>query len=273
MSNTIELKPSTRAADPAWPPKHDLFGVKISATNYDEAVDRIMIAAQKRQSAVAAFMAVHALVSAATDAEQRRRVNQFEIAAPDGQPVRAALNVFHKAGLTDRVYGPEMTVRLCRRAAELGIGVYFYGSYADVVEKLRENLMRQIPNLKIVGCEEGFVKPLTPAEDAALVKRINDSGAGLVFIGMGCPKQEAFAAAHRDAIHAVQLCVGAAFDFHAGLKKMAPPWMQRRGLEWLFRLTQEPKRLWKRYLVTNSLFCLYFAKRLMTGGPMGAAAR
>lgn len=253
------------AGQPAWPAKHDVFGVGISATTYEEAVERIMHAAMRRESAVAAFMSSHALVCAAADAAQRNNVNSFEIAAPDGQPVRAALNVFHKAGLTDRVYGPETMLRLCRRAAELGVPVYFYGSYENVVEKMKENLLARFPKLKIVGCEPGFVKPLTPQEDAALVERINASGAGLVFIGMGAPKQEAFAAAHRDKIKAVQLCVGAAFDLHAGLKKMAPAWMQRRGLEWVYRLTQEPKRLWKRYLVTNSLFCLYFARRYAMG--------
>ena len=101
--------------------------------------------------------------------------------------------------------------------------------------------------------------------DAAVVERINRSGAGLVFIGLGCPRQEQFAMAHRDSIHAVQLCVGAAFDFHAGTKGIAPPWMQKRGTEWLFRLVQEPRRLLKRYLATNTLFCLLVMRRLLLG--------
>lgn len=248
-----------------FPIKHDVFGVGVSATDYQRCADALMSAAQRRQGAIATFMAVHALMSAATDPAHRDRVNQFDVAAPDGQPVRAALNWFHKANLTDRVYGPKMMLCLCERAAAAGVSVYIYGSYPDVVKRLRENLLRRFPTLKIAGCEEGFVRPLTPAEDAALVQRINDSGAGLVFVGMGCPKQEIFAFEHRHSINAVQLCVGAAFDFHAGLKKMAPGWMQRLSLEWLFRLTQEPSRLWKRYLVTNTQFCLMFARKCCTG--------
>lgn len=250
---------------PGFPPKHDIFGVGVSATDYERCADALMAAAQRRQPAIATFMAVHALISAATDPAHRERVNHFDVAAPDGQPVRAALNFFYKANLTDRVYGPKMMLKLCERAAAAGVGIYIYGSYADVVERLRQNLLALFPSLRIVGCEEGFVKPLTPAEDAALVQRINDSGAGLVFVGMGCPKQEIFAFEHRNKIKAVQLCVGAAFDFHAGTKKMAPRWMQRFALEWLFRLTQEPKRLWKRYLLTNSQFCLLFARRCLAG--------
>jgi N-acetylglucosaminyldiphosphoundecaprenol N-acetyl-beta-D-mannosaminyltransferase len=110
------------------------------------------------------------------------------------------------------------------------------------------------PGLIIVGAEAPPFRALTPEEDEQMVERINASGAGLLFIGLGCPKQDHFAADHAGRIQAVQLCVGAAFDFHAGNKRTAPAWMQRRGLEWMFRLCQEPRRLWKRYLVTNTLF-------------------
>ncbi|HEV3136869.1 MAG TPA: WecB/TagA/CpsF family glycosyltransferase, partial [Pirellulales bacterium] len=110
------------------------------------------------------------------------------------------------------------------------------------------------PALTIAGAESPPFRSLSPEEDAAMIDRVNASGAGLFFIGLGCPKQDYFAADHADRIRAVQLCVGAAFDFHAGTKATAPEWMQRRGLEWLFRLYQEPRRLWKRYLVTNSIF-------------------
>jgi N-acetylglucosaminyldiphosphoundecaprenol N-acetyl-beta-D-mannosaminyltransferase len=115
-------------------------------------------------------------------------------------------------------------------------------------------LRRAFPELVIAGAESPPFRPLAPDEDAAMVERINDSGAGLVFIGLGCPKQDYFAAEHADRIRAVQICVGAAFDFLAGTKPLAPAWMQRSGTAWIFRLCQEPKRLWKRYLVTNSIF-------------------
>lgn len=124
----------------------------------------------------------------------------------------------------------------------------------QVVEKLRDNLLDRLPDLEIAGYESPPFRPLTPEEDAEVVRRINNSGAGIVFIGLGCPKQDLFAYEHRDRIHAIQVCVGAAFDFHAGSQPMAPSWMQKRGLEWLYRLIQEPRRLWRRYLVTNSVF-------------------
>jgi N-acetylglucosaminyldiphosphoundecaprenol N-acetyl-beta-D-mannosaminyltransferase len=128
-------------------------------------------------------------------------------------------------------------------------------------------LIQKFPRLRIAGAEAPPFRRLTPEEDEAMVQRINASGAGLVFIGLGCPKQDHFAADHMDHIQAVQVCVGAAFDFHAGNKRTAPAWMQRRGLEWLFRLFQEPRRLWKRYLVTNTLFLVKLARQWLGFKP------
>ena len=248
-----------------WPVKKELFGVQISPTSYEEAIEPIMTAARDRQSAVVTFLPVHGLVTAAQDSDYRAKINAFDIVAPDGQPVRWALNKFHKAGLRDRVYGPEMMIRLCRRAADAGIGIYLYGSTPDTLHKLRERLLEAMPGLIIAGHESPPFRTLTEPEVRDTVQRINDSGAGLVFIGLGCPKQDQFAFDHRNEIKAVQLCVGAAFDFHAGTKKTAPAWMQKRGLEWLFRLTQEPGRLWRRYVETNSIFVALVAKRLLFG--------
>jgi exopolysaccharide biosynthesis WecB/TagA/CpsF family protein len=241
-----------------WPAKHDLFGVQVSATNYREACEVILAAARNRMSAVVSLHAVHAVVTASGDPELREKVNRFELVAPDGQPVRWALNRLYHAGLTDRVYGPELMLRLCDGAAREGVPIYLYGGSPSVVEALQLRLPERFPELKIAGAESPPFRTLTAAEDAAVVRRINDSGAGIVFIGLGCPKQDHFAADHRDVIRGVQVCVGAAFDFHAGHKKIAPRWMQQRGLEWLFRLCQEPRRLWKRYLVTNTVFVAKF---------------
>ena len=265
MQTTTATESTTTTAT-NWPPKHSIFGVTISATDYEEAARAVMAAARRRQGGTATHLAVHALVTAATDDSYRMKVNAFEVVAPDGQPVRWALNRFAGTQLTDRVYGPEFMMRLCKRAADAGVGVYLYGSKPEVVRALAANLQDRFPALRVVGCEPSLFRPLTAEEDAAFVRRVSDSGAGLLFLGLGCPLQETFAYEHRHAIKAVQLCVGAAFDFHAGNKRMAPPWMQRRGLEWLFRLTQEPMRLWRRYLVTNAVFCLLFARRLVVGG-------
>jgi exopolysaccharide biosynthesis WecB/TagA/CpsF family protein len=200
-------------------------------------------------------------------------MNAFDIIAPDGQPVRWALNKFHKANLNDRVYGPELTIRLCGAAAEAGVPIYLYGSSPEVIELLSTNLIAKYPTLQIVGKESPPFRALTPEEDLEVIDRINASGAGLVFLGTGCPKQELFAYNHRESIKGVQLCVGAAFDFHAGKKKIAPAWMQKRGLEWLYRLCSEPRRLWKRYFVTNSIFVLLVLRELFRGGKREAAIR
>jgi len=242
------------AADFAWPEKLDLFGIGVTPTDYDRATAAIIQAAQAGAGGVVACQAVHAVVTAACDAELREKVNRFDLVTPDGQPVRWALNLLHGAGLQDRVYGPELTMRLCHRAAAEGVPVYFYGGGPAVVEELVRRMQEQLPELIVAGYESPPFRPLTEEEDAEMVRRVNESGAGLMFIGLGCPKQDHFAHDHRDRIAAVQLCVGAAFDFHAGRKSQAPRWMQRRGLEWLYRLIQEPRRLWRRYLVTNSIF-------------------
>ena len=140
-----------------------------------------------------------------------------------------------------------------------------------MLEKLQANLARLCPGLVVAGGEAPPFRPLTPAEDRAVVERIRASGAGLVFIGLGCPKQDLFAHDHRPQLEAVQVCVGAAFDLHAGIRQMAPAWVQRRGLEWLYRLLQEPGRLWRRYLVTNSIFLVKLTAALARRRWLGSS--
>lgn len=262
---STDVMPAATTAEIAWPKRHNLFGLEISATHYQEVVDALIFAAETRTPAIASFLPVHGVVTAARNAQYREAVNKFQIVAPDGQPVRWALNHFHNTGLQDRVYGPEITLRLCAAAATRGLKIYLYGSYPQVLEKLQAKLIALFPNLQIVGAESPPFRPLTAEEDHVVAQRINASGAQLLFLGLGLPRQDEFAFRHRSTIYAVQCCVGAAFDFHAGTKKMAPQWMQKRGLEWLFRLSTEPRRLGKRYLVTNSLF-VYLVARKSVGG-------
>jgi N-acetylglucosaminyldiphosphoundecaprenol N-acetyl-beta-D-mannosaminyltransferase len=251
------------SAPAPWPRKYPVLGVGVSATTYDDAVAAIMAAACDGRRGIVDAAAVHAVVTAARDPVLKEKVNGFDMVVPDGQPVRWALNLLHRTGLRDRVYGPELMLRLCRRAAEDGIGVYLYGSAPPVIERLRANLLRAFPALRIVGWESPPFRPLTAEEDAETVARLRASGARVVFIGLGCPRQDEFAHAHRDLVDAVLICVGAAFDFHAGTKRMAPAWMQRRGLEWLFRLAAEPRRLWRRYAVTNGIFLARLSRELI----------
>ena len=249
----------------SWPFKKDLLGVEISVTDYDELCRLFITAAQQREPALASFLPVHGVVTAAMDPAYRHRINSFDVIAPDGQPVRWALNWLHNAQLPDRVSGPELMLKLCDHAAREGVGIYLYGSTGDTLDNLRANLEALYPNLQIVGTESPPFRQLTQNENDAAIDRINASGAGLVFIGLGLPRQDFFAYNNRHRINAVQLCVGAAFDFHAGKKKLAPPWMQKSGLEWTYRLIQEPRRLWKRYLVTNTMFVYLMTKRLLRG--------
>ena len=265
------LEPSLRLTKPesagiACPAKRDLFGVKVSITDYTRTVNYLIDLAKRRQPALVDFAPANILVEAASNPEFRARINDFDLVCPDGQPVRWCLNHFHDAQLSDRVYGPNCTLLLCEAAEREGISVYLYGASPETLALLQTKLADRFPRLIIAGAESPPFRPLTEAEDAAAIERINRSGAGLVFLGIGSPKQENFAWSHRDSINGVQLCVGAAFDFIAGTKRMAPAWMQRRGLEWLFRLVTEPKRLLKRYTVTNSLFIAYVVREKLRRG-------
>ena len=255
-----------------WPTKYDLFGVQVSATTYDEAVDALTLAAERRVPAIASLHAVHALITASDDEELRDIVNSFELIGPDGQPVRWALNLLHGTQLKQRVYGPELMLRLCQRAAETQLPIFLYGGTPDVLAALASNLVSRYPELQIAGSYAPPFRPLTCEERTDVIDQMRASRARLVFIGLGAPKQDRFAHEMRGEINAVFVCVGAAFDFHAGIKRMAPAWMQRSGLEWLYRLLQEPRRLWKRYVVTNSLFLwkLFVARYMKSRRPPSA---
>lgn len=246
------------------PRKFDLFGVGVSAVDYEAALQWVIEAAREGRSACVDHMPVHGLMTATADPAFAADIGRFDIVAPDGQPVRWALNHFHGVGLRDRVYGPTFTLLLCEAAAAEGLPVYLYGSTAETVERLCDNLLARFPTLRIAGRESPPFGPLDEAEEREAVARINRSGARIVFIGLGCPKQERFAARHKGAIRAVMVCVGAAFDFHAGRVDQAPRWMQERGLEWLFRLMKEPRRLAGRYLTTNSRFLWRFAREALS---------
>jgi exopolysaccharide biosynthesis WecB/TagA/CpsF family protein len=264
-SETVELEKTKVQTPMRWPDKKDLLGVEVSSTNYDELARICVQAARRGESGLLTFLPVHGIVTASLDQAYRYRINAFDVVAPDGQPVRWALNILHKAKLPDRVCGPTMMDKLCARAAEEGIGIYLYGSTNETLDRLSARLEDAYPAIRIVGIESPPFRDLTEKENQEACDRINASGAGFVFIGLGCPRQDVFAHYNRNRINALQLCVGAAFDFHAGNKKIAPRWMQKSGTEWLFRLLQEPGRLWKRYLLTNTAFVLLMTRRLISG--------
>jgi N-acetylglucosaminyldiphosphoundecaprenol N-acetyl-beta-D-mannosaminyltransferase len=250
--------------------KVDLFGIKYSVTNYDSAVNQIMVyvdllnrLGESRVGFGVTALAVHGLIEGYSQAELKSQINNIDLVVPDGQPVRWAMNWLHNTKLKDRVYGPTLMLKVLYAAQLRNLPVYFYGSKQETLDLLGNNLKQQFPDLNIVGMQADRFRDSSEEEKIQDRKMITDSGAKIVFVGRGCPRQEKWVVDNKDHIPAVLIAVGAAFDFHAGTVKQAPTWMQNMGLEWLFRLIQEPKRLWKRYLVTNTIFLFLFFKALL----------
>jgi len=241
-----------------------VLGVRIDALTWDEALSQLLDWARERQSRYVAISNVHVVVSASRDVAYRQVIDGADMATPDGEPVAWMLRRMGFAG-QPRISGPDLMTALCERCVDAGLPVYFYGSTEATLTGLEARLRDAFPGLVIAGMASPPFRALTVEEDAAAVARMNDSGAGIVFVGLGCPKQEYWMAAHRGRVNAVMIGVGAAFDFHAGMVKRAPLWMREHGLEWLHRLASEPRRLWKRYLVTNTLFVLGAVRQLMRG--------
>ena len=205
--------------------------------------------------AIVSLHAVHAIVESIRDPELLAKVNRFDAVLPDGQPVRWALNHLHGVGLRERVYGPELMLRLCARAADDGIPIYLYGSTPDVIELLQQKLLARVsraarspaPNRRLFAHSR---RRKTKASCAGSTRAALES----CLSAWVAPSRTTLPPITPAAFSPVQVCVGAAFDFHAGTKPMAPAWMQRHGLEWVYRLSREPRRLWRRYLQTNSIF-------------------
>jgi N-acetylglucosaminyldiphosphoundecaprenol N-acetyl-beta-D-mannosaminyltransferase len=234
--------------------KRRILGVDISVIDYKAAVEKTIAAAKNNQAFKVSALAVHGVMTGAQDDAHRFRLNTFDILSPDGQPVRWALRWLYGEKLADRVYGPDLTLYICEAAAKNGLPIFLFGSKQSVLDDFRKNLLAKFPTLKIAGTRPSAFKTVDEKENAALVKLIKDSGARLCFVGLGCPRQEIFTFENADALSMPTIAVGAAFDFHSGGTKQAPPWMQKRGLEWFYRLTQDPKRLWRRYIILNPLY-------------------
>ncbi|QEG40238.1 WecB/TagA/CpsF family glycosyltransferase [Roseimaritima ulvae] len=234
--------------------KYSVLGIGVHAVDYATAVAGVMDAAHSGQGLAVTALAVHGVMTGVLDREHYYRLNQLDLVCPDGQPVRWALNLLHGCGLKERVYGPELTLRLCEAAAQQGVSIFLFGGTEAMLAALQENLRARFPELEIAGVKPSAFRQIDAEEREVLAAEINASGAGLCFVGLGCPRQETFAYEMRDRIAMPLIAVGAAFAFHAGQLPQAPPWMQRHGLEWWYRLTREPKRLWRRYLYLNPLY-------------------
>ena len=243
--------------------KRNLLGVLVDALDYEDAVGRIIQAACLRQPLGVTALAIHGVMTGARDRVHRHRLNSLDLVTPDGQPVRWALNIAHHTGLTDRVYGPALMLQICQEAASKGLAVYLYGSRQEVVDGLAGSLAKRFPNLRIAGAEPSIFGTLTQEGKNALVNRIQKSEANILFVGLGCPRQEVFVYEVREALSLPVVAVGAAFDYHSGFRNEPPVWVQRAGLQWLHRLGQEPARLWKRYLFQNFAFLARFGLQVV----------
>ncbi len=255
------------------PAEHDglvfasILGMQVHATTYAETTRTICDWAERGEARHVCVANVHMVMEGWDDPGFRAIVNAADLVTPDGMPL---VWVLRRKGfaLKDRVYGPTLTRWVVAEAARRGIPVGFLGGAPEVLGALVRNLQADFPGLSVVFQHSPPFRPLSSDEDRALVQAVNASGARILFVGLGCPKQERWMAAHaagtEHPVQAVMLGVGAAFDFHAGMLRQAPAWMQARGLEWLFRLAVEPRRLWKRYLKHNPRFAVLAMRELLS---------
>jgi N-acetylglucosaminyldiphosphoundecaprenol N-acetyl-beta-D-mannosaminyltransferase len=262
MDRTRSAPARPDAASPMRPPTADVLGVPLALIDYEGTLDWIDAMAAARRPGYVCVAATHTVMASQDDGDLRQAVLDADFTVPDGQPLVWALNLLgHR--LEDRVYGPNLMDRACARAANTGRRMYLYGGRDQgTLVQLTRNLRLRHPGLQIVG---GHVPPYrepTREEDAAVAADIQRSGAEVVWVGIGVPKQEKWMARMTPRLRSqVLVGVGAAFDFHAGLVPQAPARLQRLGLEWLFRLAQEPRRLWRRYLRYNPRFVAGFARQ------------
>ncbi|WP_420457001.1 WecB/TagA/CpsF family glycosyltransferase [Rubrivirga sp.] len=227
-------------------PSASILGVRFDARTADHAAADILAWAAAGEARYACFSNAHSVIEAGDDPAFARVLNRADLNLPDGMSIVREMRA-RGVAQRDRVYGPDAMLAVARGAAEAGVPVALYGSSPEVIGRLRERMPQRAPGLRVVEAISPPFRPLTPDEDEADVARLRASGARIVFVGLGCPRQERWCAAHADRVGAVCLGVGAAFDFHAGLLRQAPAVLQRAGLEWAFRLAMEPRRLWRRY--------------------------
>ena len=234
----------------------------MDATTYAEACDRIQTLAQTKQSSYIVAANVHVVMTAYWCARYRNILDNAAIIVPDGMPLVMGMR-WLGAKSQPRVYGPDLMLAWCDHAAATNLSIYLYGGAPQTLQKLSSRLRTRFPDLKIAGTHSPPFRTLTSEEEEADIMMIRHSGATVVFVGLGCPKQEEWMHRQMGKLDAVMVGVGAAFRFHSGEVAQAPRWMMKTGLEWCFRLAQEPKRLWRRYLTTNLAFVLLFSGQLL----------
>lgn len=253
--------------------KTTLFGVNYASVDYESATTIIIDNASHRRSFGVSALAVHGLVESNRSEVISNHVAKIDMIVPDGKPVQWALNAFNNAGLKDRVYGPELTRHVLKAAGERQLRVYLFGSTKSTLEKLQEHITVCYPGVVVCGMHVDRFRDATPEEDADDIRKIKASAANIVLVGRGCPRQEVWVSQHLGKVDAVMMAVGAAFDYFVGNIKRPPIWIQQAGLEWLFRLSQEPRRLFRRYAITNSLYIYYVVKQAISQRPLSGNAQ
>lgn len=238
--------------------------MRVERVDYDEAVALIVDAARERRSLRVAAANVHVVMEARADPELAALLSAFELVVPDGQPLRWVLNALPAgARLDDRVYGPELMRRVCSAAAREGLPIFLYGATEATLARLTPALRALEPELCVAGTRAPGFGPHLWRDAERDVAHIRATEARVVLVGLGCPRQERFIGRYAESLGAPCIGVGAAFDLFSGNKSMAPRWMQRRGLEWLYRLSTEPRRTWRRYLVHNPRFAALAAGQVL----------
>jgi N-acetylglucosaminyldiphosphoundecaprenol N-acetyl-beta-D-mannosaminyltransferase len=236
--------------------------MRVDCTDYEAAADEVGAWAAAGHSRYVCVATVNNVMESFDSPAFRRVMNNADLVTPDGMPLVWGLKLLGHSGAT-RVYGPDLTWITIAKAAAEGIPVGFYGGSPRALELLLVVVGQRFPALRVTYAFSPPFRPLAEEQDRQVVQEINGSGAGILFVGLNSPKQDCWMAAHKGRIQAVMVGVGAAFDFIAGTKPQAPRWMMRCGLEWLFRLATEPRRLWKRYLKHNPRFVALFALQLL----------
>lgn len=246
-----------------------VLGALIDVATWGGALSQLGTWAANRESRYVCICNVHSVVTASRDEGFGRVVREADLATPDGAPVAWILRRMGHAG-QERINGPDLMWLYCEYAQSCAEPIFLYGGKETTLATLKAKLLAAFPSLKIAGSISPPFRALTPEEDAIIVEQINASGARVVFVSLGCPKQEFWMSEHRGRIGAVMIGVGAAFDYHAGTIKRAPKWMQDNGLEWFFRLMSEPRRLWWRYFFSNTLFMFGAVKQLLGKNKRGS---
>lgn len=254
LADRVKNTASQPASIPRVVPRVNILGVGVTPVNLAQTINILETWRAEGRREYVLCTSVHGLVEAQRDPEIRSALNRSGLTTEDGMPLVwwCQRSGYSNAG---RVSGTDLLLAMCERAAHNGHRHYFYGATPRVVEAMVSRLVTQFPGLTVAGYRSPPFRPLTPEEDAADVRAINEARPDYVWVGLGMPKQDKWIVQHAGKIEAAaMLGVGAAFDFVAGTKPRAPLWMQRSGLEWLFRLMTEPRRLARRYLVDNTIF-------------------